>query len=352
MEIKSSKKKNRRNSGCHPQCRRTGKPVGNWDRRILSLLVALCMFCASVPVFVSSEETEYLPSETVLAEADMAAAVAETSGSDEPADNAATVSETEAVTEVTTETEETTESETSAVTEAATETETTAATEAETESITETEEAEETGATTEAETEATTEGETSAQGTSENNSENTEASTDRITETMTLTGIGTSADTGTESETEALISVASVTASDETLSVTITWSAMEFTYTDSKQEWDPDTHTYKTVSEGGWTADVTDGGKVTVANDGSVDIIVNYSFALDAENSAAVALSGTFAADSSGTELTESSPVVSTDDTTTAWLVLSGIPKEDMTAAKIGSVTVTITEADTEQESE
>ncbi|MCD7957008.1 MAG: hypothetical protein LUG93_14925 [Lachnospiraceae bacterium] len=317
MEIKSSKKKNRKNSGHHPQCRRTG----TWNRRILSLLVVLCMLCASVPVFVSSEETKYLPSETVLAESDLAAAVAETSGTDEPADNAEAVSETEAVTEAATETEDTTESETSVAmeaaiepettvaTEAVTELETTAATEAATESETETEEAEETGVTTEAETEAVTEEETD--------------------EKMILT-----AD-------------AAIYAEAAVNSVTITWGAMAFTYTDSEQKWDPATHTYETESEGGWTTDETDGGKITVENDGNVDIAVNYSFALNTENSAAAALSGTFV-DSSGTKLTESSTVLPTDDTTTAWLVLSGEPTKNMKDATIGSVTVTIAEADTE----
>ncbi|MCD8120587.1 MAG: hypothetical protein LUE29_14120 [Lachnospiraceae bacterium] len=132
------------------------------------------------------------------------------------------------------------------------------------------------------------------------------------------------------------------------ISVTITWGTMEFTYSDSTQVWNPETHVYDTL-EAGWTANDTDSGKVTVENEGNVDIAVSYSFAKNTDNSAVSALSGAFAIDSEGTELIDSASILSEGDSMAAWLMLSGEPEDYMEeAAVIGKVTVTINEAGTE----
>ena len=115
-----------------------------------------------------------------------------------------------------------------------------------------------------------------------------------------------------------------------TVSVTISWGAMEFTY--SKGTWNPETLTY---SGTGWVPDSTDGNKITVENTGSTDVTVSYGYT---QTNTEVA--GDFK-DSGGNPITN--PVsLPAGEKKYAWLTLTGKPTEDLTDATLGTVTVTL----------
>lgn len=102
----------------------------------------------------------------------------------------------------------------------------------------------------------------------------------------------------------------------------ITWSSMEFTYSDGA--WDPDTHDYGTV---GWT---TTGGTVTVRNAGTETVNVALSF-----TPVLTGLTGT---------LSKTAMTLAARESDSASLMLSGTPAQGMTRALIGTVSITITD--------
>ena len=121
----------------------------------------------------------------------------------------------------------------------------------------------------------------------------------------------------------------------ETISVTISWGAMEFDY--SAGRWDPETHTYS----GGWSPEAADGNDLSVVNNSNVALEVGFSFtretAFDAYN-----LTGTFngiVADQ-GNRM-ESGATLSTE------LSLKSLKPESLETAgnkqKIGTITVRLT---------
>lgn len=61
-----------------------------------------------------------------------------------------------------------------------------------------------------------------------------------------------------------------------TISVDVSWSAMEFTYTGASQgEWNPDIHDYKDGTAGSWS---TNKGTITVKNHSDVAVTASYEF--------------------------------------------------------------------------
>ena len=115
----------------------------------------------------------------------------------------------------------------------------------------------------------------------------------------------------------------------DVVSVDITWSDMEFTYSDGT--WNTSTHTYDGI---GWAPDKADGNKITVRNSGDIEINVSYGYTSATEN-----VSGSF----TDSVAAITAPVaIPAEEERAAWLILNGKPTESMNKAILGSVTVTI----------
>ena len=113
--------------------------------------------------------------------------------------------------------------------------------------------------------------------------------------------------------------------SDRPIKVDITWSTMEFTYTDGG--WDPETHSYHA---GSWT---TDGGEIAARNNGTVAIDTAFAYT-PADGISGI--TGTFS------NVTLNLPVGERGSTV---LSLSGKPAQALDNTPIGTVTITITAA-------
>ena len=114
------------------------------------------------------------------------------------------------------------------------------------------------------------------------------------------------------------------------ISVDITWSALEFTYSDGT--WNPEKHAYE---GGGWKTKTSDGNQITVENKGVAEVKVTFSYTKT--NSA---VSGSFT-DNAGKPIT--SPVrLSASETRDAYLTLVEKPNENLENAEIGTVTITL----------
>lgn len=117
-----------------------------------------------------------------------------------------------------------------------------------------------------------------------------------------------------------------VSDSDEesTITIDITWGAMNFTYSDEQVD----------GSDKGWTCE-TGANTVKVENKGTESIVAGISYKQADDYTA---ISGTF---------DKASETIEKDDNATFTLTLSGKPDAALSGAEIGSVTVTIVNADT-----
>ena len=114
------------------------------------------------------------------------------------------------------------------------------------------------------------------------------------------------------------------------ISVDITWSALEFTYSDGT--WNPVKHAYE---NGGWKTNTSDGNQISVENKGAADVNVTFSYTQTNR-----AVSGRFT-DKAGKPIT--SPVdLPAKETGYARLTLAGKPNQNLTNAAIGTVTITL----------
>ena len=121
-------------------------------------------------------------------------------------------------------------------------------------------------------------------------------------------------------------------------SVDVTWGAMEFTYTVSgTKTWDPETHTYTTITLPAWTAS---GNTVTVTNHSNTDINASFAFsALDAYNT----VTGSFSSTSLTLPAAEGKAVNDAVLTGKTSLTLGGTLASDITVfTNVGTVIVTI----------
>ena len=111
------------------------------------------------------------------------------------------------------------------------------------------------------------------------------------------------------------------------VSVDIEWGAMNYTYSDGT--WNTSTHSY---DGGGWS----DGGSgyVKVVNNGTVNATAGFTFASDRKE-----ISGSF---TDGTNVITDPVDVAAGQSQTTFLLLSGKPTEELSEAKIGTVTVRI----------
>ena len=114
------------------------------------------------------------------------------------------------------------------------------------------------------------------------------------------------------------------------ISVDITWSALDFTYSDGT--WNPENHAYE---NGGWKTNTPDSNQITVENKGEAKVTVTFSYTKT--NSA---VSGSFA-DKAGKPIT--SPVIlPTKNKKYARLTLAGKPDQNLENAAIGTVTIKV----------
>lgn len=112
-------------------------------------------------------------------------------------------------------------------------------------------------------------------------------------------------------------------AEDNLVSVSIQWCSLEFTYT---EHWNTETYRY----DGGWTSE---NDTITVKNEGTVDVTVNCTF------TPAGQISGSF---------TKNDFTVSSGNTETTQLQLSGKPTEEMNSSPLGTVSVKIEQANSQ----
>ena len=114
-----------------------------------------------------------------------------------------------------------------------------------------------------------------------------------------------------------------------TNTVTITWGALAYTYTDGT--WNPATHAYDIG--GGWAPNRKDGDIITVQNEGANEVSVKFQY-----TRTDTAISGSFA-NNDGDGIY--SPIdLRVNRTQTVRLCLTGRPDKPLNNAKIGSVTV------------
>lgn len=117
----------------------------------------------------------------------------------------------------------------------------------------------------------------------------------------------------------------------KTVSVDITWGAMEFTYMDG--DWQPESHTY---ADGEWTADNENGNVITVTNNGNMAVNATLTY-----TKTVTEVEGSFI-DNDGTAIT--SPfTLAVEEEKKVKLILTGKPSSTLEDATLGSVTVTIT---------
>ena len=116
--------------------------------------------------------------------------------------------------------------------------------------------------------------------------------------------------------------------------VTITWGALAYTYTDGT--WQPEDHTYL---GSGWTVDDPDGDAITVQNEGANAVKVTFNYESAQEFSTVM---GSFA-DSVGQGLAASAVALPVGKAETVRLALSGAPSRAISQGRIGSVTVRLT---------
>ena len=107
-----------------------------------------------------------------------------------------------------------------------------------------------------------------------------------------------------------------------TNTVTVTWGALAYTYTDGP--WDPATHACK---DGSWSVDDADGNMITVRNEGANEAKVTFRYTPTIS-----AISGTLAGDSDAT--------LQADGIAAVRLNLSGKPDRELNGDKIGTITV------------
>lgn len=114
------------------------------------------------------------------------------------------------------------------------------------------------------------------------------------------------------------------------ISVDITWSALDFTYSDGT--WNPVKHAYE---NGGWKTNTSDGNQISVENKGAADVNVTFSYTQTNR-----AVSGRFT-DKAGKAVT-APMTLPAKNKKYAYLTLEGKPNENLESTKIGTVTIKV----------
>ena len=116
-----------------------------------------------------------------------------------------------------------------------------------------------------------------------------------------------------------------------TVSVSVTWGAMAFTYYDG--DWNPETHEFE---YGYWAPDAEDGNSITVENTGTMPVSVEFTYS---QSDTDTAVSADFNDGTSPVTAPLELPMGAKEK---VWLTLSGRPSSPMNGATLGTVTVTI----------
>ena len=114
------------------------------------------------------------------------------------------------------------------------------------------------------------------------------------------------------------------------ISVDITWSALDFTYSDGT--WNPVNHAYE---NGGWKTNTPEGNMITVENNGATGVDVTFSYTKI--NSA---VSGSFT-DDEGKAVT-APMTLPAKNKKCAYLTLAEKPDKNLESTKIGTVTIKV----------
>lgn len=160
--------------------------------------------------------------------------------------------------------------------------------------------------------------------------------------TMTMTTTAFASETVTSDGGTASIGVKAKyvdgTSTNSTISVNVSWGAMEFTYsTGGTQTWNPTTHQYTGNTTAGWSET---GNTVTVTNHS--DSAVKVAFGFQAETGYGV--TGSFSNDSINLPSAVGKATTASELTGTSTLTLDGTLSNTVTTStKVGTITVTIT---------
>lgn len=129
---------------------------------------------------------------------------------------------------------------------------------------------------------------------------------------------------------------------DTVYSVEITWGSMEYTYTiGSEGTWDPSTHQYTGKSEGEWTCD--DGAdQVTVTNHSNAAVNAAFKYEAEGEYNG---ITGSFNSDTVNLETAEGTTKDKAPNETVKLTLDGALDKNVETHTKIGTATVTLSEA-------
>ena len=114
-----------------------------------------------------------------------------------------------------------------------------------------------------------------------------------------------------------------------TVSVSLTWGAMTFTYYDG--DWNPETHEFE---YGEWIPNKTDGNMITVENTGTMPVSVSFTY-----EQRIVAVSAEF---NDATTSVTAPVALPMGDKKQVWLKLSGKPSGTLNNLRLGTVKVTI----------
>lgn len=124
-------------------------------------------------------------------------------------------------------------------------------------------------------------------------------------------------------------------------SVDVAWDSMAFTYTvASEGTWNPTTHSFDSASEGSWS-DTDNTVKVTNHSNAAVNVTVSYA----AEGSYS-GITGSFSNGSFQLATAEDTEVGNAPNQTATLTLTGALDKSVTTSTKLGTATVTISQAD------
>lgn len=124
-------------------------------------------------------------------------------------------------------------------------------------------------------------------------------------------------------------------AKNDTMSVTIAWGDMKFTYSSSSETWDSEKLDWVTDAAAGWKADSENGNVISITNRSSVAVKADMSF-----TSTAKGVDGSF---SSASVTVGSAADAKEAVTETVTFMPTGVLDSSVTAStSVGTITVTI----------
>ena len=128
--------------------------------------------------------------------------------------------------------------------------------------------------------------------------------------------------------------------------VVITWGDMEFQYTPAQREWNTSTHEWTDVDTAGWSVIEGKTNTIEVANHSSKAIDATFSWTAEGSNGIIASFLDSNDAALANNKLTVAAPTSAQAPTATAkFMPVGALASSATTLAKIGAITVTITDA-------